>query len=124
MSETAVRPEPARAQEPTPSYTGVDTTSKAWWKAGIRWESALVVLLLLTLVVGSTGSENFFTGTTFFFAGLNIGEIAIMALPLLMIVLIGEIDLSVAAMLALSGAVMGVLCKRARPSVSRWQPRC
>ncbi|KQS66730.1 hypothetical protein ASG41_09830 [Modestobacter sp. Leaf380] len=93
----------------------MDTTSKAWWKAGIRWESALVVLLLLTLVVGSTGSENFFTGTTFFFAGLNIGEIAIMALPLLMIVLIGEIDLSVAAMLALSGAVMGVLWQAGTP---------
>jgi rhamnose transport system permease protein len=107
MSETVVVPESPR-QSP-PDYTGVDTSRPARWRTAVRWETALVVILLATVLVGSTGSENFLSGTTFFFAGLNIGEIAIMALPLLMIVLIGEIDLSVAAMLALSGAVLGVL---------------
>jgi rhamnose transport system permease protein len=44
-----------------------------------------------------------------FFMGYNMGEIAIMALPLMFIVMVGEIDLSVASMLGLSGTVMGVL---------------
>ncbi len=38
-----------------------------------------------------------------------MGEIAIMALPLMFIIMTGEIDLSVASMLGLSGAVMGDL---------------
>ncbi|SDO61325.1 rhamnose transport system permease protein [Klenkia soli] len=109
MSETAVHAETPRDSGPAPTYEGVDTARPPRWRLALRWETALVAILLLTLLIGSNGSARFFTGTTFFFAGLNIGEIAIMALPLLMIVLIGEIDLSVAAMLALSGAVMGVL---------------
>lgn len=109
MSDTTTRPDASEAQGSRATGAGVDTSRRAWWRPAVRWESALVLILLLTLLVGSNGSDRFFTGTTFFFAGLNIGEIAIMALPLLMIVLIGEIDLSVAAMLALSGAVLGVL---------------
>ncbi len=42
------------------------------------------------------------THTNVFFIGLNMGEIAIMALPLTLIVMTGEIDLSVASMLGLS----------------------
>lgn len=108
MADTALRPAPT-------ATTGGDASSPAPWRRLLRWESALVVVLIVTVLVGSSGSENFFTGTTFFFAGLNIGEIAIMALPLLLIVMIGEIDLSVAAMLALSGAVMGVLYQDGAP---------
>ena len=40
---------------------------------------------------------------------MNMGEIAIMALPLTLIVITGEIDLSVASMLGLSGTVVGYL---------------
>ncbi len=53
--------------------------------------------------------RHFLSVNTLFFAGLNMGEIGIMALPMLLIVMIGEIDLSVASMLGLSGAVLGRL---------------
>jgi rhamnose transport system permease protein len=49
------------------------------------------------------------TRTDVFFIGLNMGEIAIMALPLTLIVMTGEIDLSVAAMLGLSSTLLGYL---------------
>ena len=66
-------------------------------------------MLVAVLIFGANRSHTFFSGSTLFFGGLNEGEIAIMALPLLLIVMVGEIDLSVAAMLGLSGTVMGYL---------------
>jgi rhamnose transport system permease protein len=103
MSDTAVRTPQAKR------YGGSDTSAPAAWKALLRWESALVVVLVAVVIFGSSESSHFLNTTTIFFVGLNVGEIAIMALPLLLIVMIGEIDLSVAAMLGLSGAVMGHL---------------
>jgi rhamnose transport system permease protein len=91
------------------AYTGTDDQPPARWHAFVRWESALVVVLLATIWFGGATSSHFLNTTTIFFVGLNVGEIAIMALPLLLIVMIGEIDLSVAAMLGMSGAVMGNL---------------
>jgi len=75
----------------------------------IRWELALVGLLILTFVYGRSQTPNFGSGTDIFFIGLNIGEIAIMALPLSLIVITGEIDLSVASMLGLSSTLLGYL---------------
>jgi rhamnose transport system permease protein len=75
----------------------------------LRWESALVVVLIATLIFGSSGSPYFLSSSNLFYIGLNMGEIAIMALPLTLIIMTGEIDLSVASMLGLSGTVMGSL---------------
>ncbi len=66
-------------------------------------------MLAGVIVFGASESSTFLSSSTFFFTGLNMGEIAIMALPLLLIVMVGEIDLSVASMLGLSGTVMGYL---------------
>jgi rhamnose transport system permease protein len=81
----------------------------AAWHALVRWESALVLVLIAVLIFGSAQSSTFLQGTNFFYIGLNMGEIAIMALPMTLIVMTGEIDLSVASMLGLSGTVTGVL---------------
>ena len=48
-------------------------------------------------------SPYFLQSTNLFFICLNVGEIAIMALPLTLIVITGEIDLSVASILGLCG---------------------
>jgi rhamnose transport system permease protein len=85
------------------------TTESAAWRGLLRWESGLVLLLIAVLVYGQQSSANFFTTTNIFFIGLNMGEIAIMALPLTLIVVVGEIDLSVASMLGLSSTLMGYL---------------
>ena len=75
----------------------------------LRWETALVGLLIITFIYGRSASPNFGSGTDIFFIGLNVGEIAIMALPLAFIVITGEIDLSVASMLGLSSSLLGYL---------------
>ena len=74
-----------------------------------RWESALVVLFVFALFYGGLTTTSFFSRDTIFFAGINFGLIAIMALPETLIITTGEIDLSVAAMLGLSSSIFGYL---------------
>ncbi len=78
-------------------------------RSAVRWETGLVLLFIISLIYGSAVSSYFMSGETFFFAGLNFGEIAIMALPMTLIIITGEIDLSVASMLGLSASVLGYL---------------
>jgi rhamnose transport system permease protein len=61
------------------------------------------------ILYGAHVSPAFTRNIDVFYIGVNYGEIAIMALPLALIVITGEIDLSVASMLGLSGAVMAEL---------------
>lgn len=103
MSETRTKPAAPAGD------TAVERDRRAPWRGVVRWEVALVVVLVAVLVFGSAESHTFLTANTLFFTGLNMGEIGIMALPMLLIVMIGEIDLSVASMLGLSGAVLGRL---------------
>jgi rhamnose transport system permease protein len=94
---------------PARSYTGVDTSAIPLWRSLLRWESALVIVFLIVLAIGTAHSSDFLDGSNFFYIGVNEGEVAIMALPMLLIVMTGEIDLSVASMLGLSGTVVGYL---------------
>jgi rhamnose transport system permease protein len=79
------------------------------WQLAARWETGLVVVLAGALLFGSVESATFTSKITLFYAGINTGYIAIMALPMTLIVVTGEIDLSVASMLGLSGALLGDL---------------
>jgi len=75
----------------------------------LRWETALVVLLVAVGLVGEQTSPGFLTGRNLFYLGLDVGEIALMALPLTMIIVAGEIDLSIASILGLASALLGWL---------------
>jgi rhamnose transport system permease protein len=79
------------------------------WREGARWETGLVVVLIGVLIFGSVKSPTFTDPSTIFFFGINSGYLAIMALPVTFVVMTGEIDLSVASMLGLSGATVGFL---------------
>jgi rhamnose transport system permease protein len=77
----------------------------------VRWEVLLLVLLGATIAYGADVSPYFLHSTNLFFICLNVGEVAIMALPLTFLVVTGEIDLSVASTLGLSGVLMAELFK-------------
>src|SRR6266568_4269577 len=96
-------------QAPTLATAAGEPSAPPPWRALLRWESGLVLVLVATLIFAGSNTENFFDQTDIFYIGLNMGEIAIMALPLTLIVMTGEIDLSVASMLGLSGTLMGYL---------------
>jgi rhamnose transport system permease protein len=82
----------------------------------VRWETALLVALVIALLYGAA-TPNFFTATNGFYVGLNVGEVAIMTLPLTLIIMSGEIDLSVASMLGLASTLLGLLVKHGWPIV-------
>jgi len=93
----------------------------AGWRSRIparhlmRWESGLAVVVLAIGVLGVSTSSQFLTGTNIFNLGLQSGEIAIMALPMALIIISGEIDLSVASILGMSSALLGYLFDKGWP---------
>jgi rhamnose transport system permease protein len=84
-------------------------------RPALRWETGLAVVVILILVIGSAASPDFLTGNNLFNVGLSNGEIAIMTLPMTLIIISGEIDLSVASILGLASAVLGVLWSKGLP---------
>ncbi|MGH2835532.1 MAG: ABC transporter permease [Solirubrobacteraceae bacterium] len=78
-------------------------------RATLRWESALALALVIVFVAGTQISGQFTSSYNLFTTCTNIGDLAIMALPMTLIILTGEIDLSVASTLALSSELLGDL---------------
>lgn len=78
-------------------------------RRAIRWETGLAVVVLLIGILGASTSSQFLTGSNMFNLGLTTGEIAIMALPMTLIVITGEIDLSVASTMGMASALLGFL---------------
>lgn len=79
----------------------------AAWSRLATWDAAVVAVALLALVIASVAVENFATSANYTFLVLDLLPIALVALPMTLIIITGEIDLSVASMLGLSSAVMG-----------------
>ncbi len=75
----------------------------------LRWDTTLVLLLVVVAVAGRWASPDFLSGTNLFYLGLDIGEVALLSLPLTLIVVAGEIDLSIASILGLASALIGYL---------------
>jgi rhamnose transport system permease protein len=106
VSSDVVAPSPARPAAGEPPST---PDRPPPWHAALRWETGLVVVFVAVLIFGAVKSPSFTDPSTVFYLGINTGYIAIMALPMTFIVMTGEIDLSVASMLGLSGATVGYL---------------
>jgi rhamnose transport system permease protein len=75
----------------------------------LSWEALLIVLLLLCIGLGDQLSPYFLSGYNFASLSSQMMEKAIMALAMTLIVIVGEIDLSVASVLGLSSVVLGTL---------------
>lgn len=73
------------------------------------WEAALVGLLLACLAMGRWVSPEFLSAANIGNLLANQTEIALMALSMTLLIVAGEIDLSVASILGLSSALLGVL---------------
>jgi rhamnose transport system permease protein len=78
-------------------------------QGALRWEVGLVFALVGVVLFGISSSSQFLTSTNLFYLNLSIGEVAIMTLPMTLIVVTGEIDLSVASTLGMSSALLGYL---------------
>src|SRR5690349_15339510 len=81
----------------------------------LRWETGLALVVVIIGIAGASVSSEFFTSTNIFNLGLSNGEIAIMTLPMALIIISGEIDLSVASILGMSSALLGYLWSKGWP---------
>ena len=106
------------APPPGAEGSGEPSAVRRWWQTVttrertrylLGWDAALVLALIAVLIAGNGISSQFFSSYNIFTTCTNIGDLAIMALPMTLIVLTGEIDLSVASILALSAELMGDL---------------
>ena len=84
-------------------------------RPAVRWETGLAAVVVIVIIVGSSVSPQFLTGNNLFNVGLSNGEIAIMTLPMTLIIISGEIDLSVASILGMASALLGVLWSKGLP---------
>ena len=84
-------------------------------RPALRWETGLAAVVVIVIIVGSSVSSQFLTGNNLFNVGLSNGEIAIMTLPMTLIIISGEIDLSVASILGMASALLGVLWSKGLP---------
>lgn len=75
----------------------------------LRWELLLAALLGALIVLGAALSPVFLTARNISNLIAAIVEVGIMALPMALIIVAGEIDLSVEAMAGLASAILGFL---------------
>jgi len=88
----------------------VCTALKAYWTGGtwLRWEVFLGAVLVADLVLNAVVSPYFLDPLTLSDATFNFTEKALIALPMALLIIGREIDVSVAGILALSSVVMGL----------------
>ena len=74
-----------------------------------RWEVLLASFLVILIAIGTTVSPVFLTGRNVANLIAAVIEVAIMSLPMALIIIAGEIDLSVESMVGLSASILGAL---------------
>ena len=93
-----------------------------------QWEWTLVLLLVLVFAINSRLSPHFLDLRNLLDSTLHFTEKGIIALSMTLVVISGNIDLSVASTMAMSAAVMGVAYRAAWRcgwlSSFAWRPAC
>jgi rhamnose transport system permease protein len=79
------------------------------------WDAAIIGVLIVFVITASFTVDNFASTRNLSFLVLDLAPIALIALPMTLIIVTGEIDLSVASTLGLSSAVMGALWEAGLP---------
>jgi rhamnose transport system permease protein len=85
------------------------TSGPRWTGLVARWETLLLVALVGLIVLGNALSPFFLTVGNFSNLIAALMEVAIMALPMTLVIVAGEIDLSVESMAGLACALLGFL---------------
>ena len=86
-----------------------------WRRLILNRESAIIVLLVLVIVYALFNVPNFDSPLTMTFLLLDVAPTLLIALPMTLIIITGEIDLSVASMVGLSSVLLGTLHQAGLP---------
>ena len=102
-TSTLLRPEPPSARS-YPAYS-----RPVWWRLLMTRETAVIALLVAVFAYSTGNVENFDGPLTLYYLFLDVAPILLIALPMTLIIITGEIDLSVASVVGLSSVLVGVL---------------
>ncbi len=86
-----------------------------WKRVLLTREMAIIAVLIVVVIVASTTVRGFGQPITLTYLILDVAPILLIALPMTLIMITGEIDLSVASMVGLSSVVTGVLTQGGVP---------
>jgi rhamnose transport system permease protein len=103
MSATPLSSAPPAA----PRYAVADAPPRRFSDFALRWETILVALLVLSVVVNSWLSPYFLDRDNLLDSTFNYSEKAMIAIGMALLIMVRDIDLSVAAIVALCSLVMG-----------------
>jgi rhamnose transport system permease protein len=83
-----------------------------WWRRLIRWEVFLALVVAGDFALNVRLSPYFLSTETFADVSFNFTEKGLVALPMALLIIAGEIDISIAAIMALVSVCMGLLATR------------
>ena len=102
---TATLDRPEESRERTyPAYS-----TALWRRVLLTREFAVIALLVAVIFYSNANVPNFDGPLTMYYLFLDIAPILLIALPMTLIIVTGEIDLSVASVVGLSSALVGLL---------------
>jgi rhamnose transport system permease protein len=87
----------------------------AWRRILFTRESAIIALLVIVVLVASSTVRNFDNPITITYLFLDIAPTLLIALPMTLIIITGEIDLSVASTVGLASVITGTLHQGGMP---------
>jgi rhamnose transport system permease protein len=97
------------------SFTYADTQRPAWQRVLLTRDAAVIALLVAVTLYSIANIPFFSNDITLYFLLLDLTPILLIALPMTMVIITGEIDLSVASTVALTSVVFGVLHREGVP---------
>jgi rhamnose transport system permease protein len=89
------------------------TGTGGWWK---RWETILVVVAAIIFLLNSLASPYFLDPASLSLATFNFTEKAMIGFAMAFLIIAGEIDLSVASIIAISSVAMGAAATTGMPA--------
>ena len=87
----------------------------AWRRVLLTRESAIIALLIIVIVVALATVRNFDSPLTVTYLLRDVAPILLIALPMTLIIITEEIDLSVASIVGLSSVMTGILTQAGLP---------
>jgi rhamnose transport system permease protein len=102
--------------EKTSRYTILDRQQPTLRHVLARWETLLALLLVAVFVLGGVVQPHFLDPYNLLDGTANFSEKALIALPMALLIICREIDISVAGTLALSSVAMGLAHQAGLPA--------